>query len=295
MQPILRNPVDVLPISPKEIMPPPEKLVRKGSKGPVVRYIQFALNVGRDPKALIRADGQCGTATEYAVMEFQKTRSLRVDGVVGKDTWKHLVGQATQKKFIHLQKFAASVGTSEDVIRYLQKFQTSATSNRDFMASSVMTDFHRTVNGVRFVLISKKPWIIDFRHFFASAALSFTGHAKSINPGPGQGHALALGLANELAQCAEESVRFDMNSCFSPEDLGSNRLGAEFGELLQIRQAEADERRVYELLRSYLVRLNPVPPRLLPTVHLPKAVDQAEESGIAILVKFWDFLLPSAY
>lgn len=59
-------------------------ITRKGSKGAVVRYIQFRVGVG--------IDGIFGPKTEQAVKKFQKSMGLADDGIVGPKTWKSLIG-----------------------------------------------------------------------------------------------------------------------------------------------------------------------------------------------------------
>lgn len=53
-----------------------------GSRGEDVKTLQEALN--------LIADGIFGDLTEEAVMEFQKSNGLKVDGIVGNETWKRL-------------------------------------------------------------------------------------------------------------------------------------------------------------------------------------------------------------
>lgn len=53
--------------------------LRRGSTGPVVRYIQGVLG--------IKVDGQFGPVTDRAVRAFQKTHGLKVDGIVGPITY----------------------------------------------------------------------------------------------------------------------------------------------------------------------------------------------------------------
>lgn len=63
-------------------------LYRRGSKGPEVGLLQSRLReLGLYPGPL---DGIFGGGTESAVKSFQRTEDLKVDGVVGADTWKHL-------------------------------------------------------------------------------------------------------------------------------------------------------------------------------------------------------------
>jgi peptidoglycan hydrolase-like protein with peptidoglycan-binding domain len=56
--------------------------LKKGSSGDFVKAIQRALK--------ITADGKFGNQTEMAVRNYQKTKNLQVDGIVGKNTWKSL-------------------------------------------------------------------------------------------------------------------------------------------------------------------------------------------------------------
>ena len=58
-------------------------VVRKGAKGNITRWIQEEFNID--------ADGIFGDLTEEAVKNFQRTRGLLVDGVVGKETWRALL------------------------------------------------------------------------------------------------------------------------------------------------------------------------------------------------------------
>ncbi len=68
------------PSSTKEaVVPYPGKLIKRGSKGKDVERIQRA--VGVNP------DGDFGAKTEASVKNYQKRHGLKVDGIVGKDTW----------------------------------------------------------------------------------------------------------------------------------------------------------------------------------------------------------------
>lgn len=59
-------------------------LLKLGSNGLEVRKLQLALNRAG---ATLTVDGDFGRKTEQAVEKFQKTYGLRVDGIVGKETW----------------------------------------------------------------------------------------------------------------------------------------------------------------------------------------------------------------
>ena len=58
--------------------------LRLNSKGDNVKYLQVILNYyGYE----LKVDGFFGSKTEVAVKQFQKSRKLTVDGVVGSKTW----------------------------------------------------------------------------------------------------------------------------------------------------------------------------------------------------------------
>ena len=73
-----------------------ESVVRKGDRGPVVEFLQpqldkdgYRLSNGRKPGAGI--DGHLGKVTDKAVRQFQKDEGLKIDGVVGPNTWNTLL------------------------------------------------------------------------------------------------------------------------------------------------------------------------------------------------------------
>jgi hypothetical protein len=68
------------PTSPKY----PGKPLKRGSKGQAVQAIQTALKIA--------ADGNFGPQTETKVKEYQASKSLLADGVVGPKTWASLFG-----------------------------------------------------------------------------------------------------------------------------------------------------------------------------------------------------------
>ncbi len=66
--------------------------LQKGSKGENVRAMQILL-IGRGVSCgSSGADGDFGTATLSAAKTYQKKNGLAVDGIVGKNTWRKLLG-----------------------------------------------------------------------------------------------------------------------------------------------------------------------------------------------------------
>ncbi len=71
----------------------PDPTLRRGSRSDAVRRLQQGLsNLGFDPGPI---DGIFGSGTEAAVRAFQSARGLKVDGIVGAQTWAalHAAGQ----------------------------------------------------------------------------------------------------------------------------------------------------------------------------------------------------------
>lgn len=75
-------------------------IIKFGAKGDAVVTIQKKLIAlgfkGKDGKAL-KADGDFGVSTEFAVIQFQRSVGLLVDGKVGDKTRSALAGQSTSK------------------------------------------------------------------------------------------------------------------------------------------------------------------------------------------------------
>jgi N-acetylmuramoyl-L-alanine amidase len=71
------------------------RLFHQGDRGEGVRDIQARLGpLGHDTQG--DASGVFGDATQHAVAEFQRSRGLPVDGIVGPDTWRSLVDAGYQ-------------------------------------------------------------------------------------------------------------------------------------------------------------------------------------------------------
>ena len=61
----------------------PKEVIKKGSKGESVKWIQWELNQW---KSSLKVDGDFGSNTEAQVKAFQKAKKLTVDGIVGAKT-----------------------------------------------------------------------------------------------------------------------------------------------------------------------------------------------------------------
>ena len=64
-------------------------ILRRGDKSGYVRTAQILLNKYYDAK--LTEDGIFGSATEKAVIAYQRNRGLSVDGIIGAQTWKQLL------------------------------------------------------------------------------------------------------------------------------------------------------------------------------------------------------------
>ncbi|MCD3244631.1 glycosyl hydrolase [Clostridium botulinum C] len=65
-------------------------LVRRGAKGNITKIIQQRLLNKGYSLGVYGLDGVFGTKTEMAVKRFQKDCGLKIDGIVGRETWKAL-------------------------------------------------------------------------------------------------------------------------------------------------------------------------------------------------------------
>ena len=72
--------------------------IKKGSKGPVVKYAQTLLMAKGFALPKYGADGDYGSETVNAVKAFQKANGLSADGVIGAKTWAKLLSEEQPKK-----------------------------------------------------------------------------------------------------------------------------------------------------------------------------------------------------
>jgi hypothetical protein len=271
------------------------KTFSKGSRGRTVRFLQVALNTHLQRQPRLTADGEFGPMTESAVRDFQKYAGLPADGVVGPKTLQALLAPA-KVAAPNLLKFKAALGIAPDFVNYVRRLETL---HRDTAALfDAVSDFTATSSGARYLLIVRDPGIIDFRHFFAAAAETYCGSRSrkgGLSIDAGRGNTLLLGVANELGQCVEEGLESKLNSCFAREDLGSNRLGAEFGRWVTTKRAEARRDPVSQLLAEFLARNAPKAPNTLADAQLTSDVGIVGETLSAIAIGILDALIPDAY
>lgn len=81
---------------PADVITDPEEnmtygTIRKGDKGPVVKYAQQLLMKAGYELPRFGADGSYGTETVSAVKAFQKANGLQQDGIIGPKTWAKLL------------------------------------------------------------------------------------------------------------------------------------------------------------------------------------------------------------
>lgn len=86
-------------------------VIRKGSRNAYVTIAQYYLILNGKNLA---ADGIFGSATQSAVIDFQRRNGLTQDGIIGKQTWTKLVLPAPSA-------YVLKTGSSGSAVRYAQK------------------------------------------------------------------------------------------------------------------------------------------------------------------------------
>ena len=66
-------------------------VLRQGNRGPDVQKLQRQLNTRLMPSPKLAVDGIFGPPTHQAVLQYQRGVSIAADGIVGKQTWYHLL------------------------------------------------------------------------------------------------------------------------------------------------------------------------------------------------------------
>lgn len=86
-------------------------LLKRGNGGNFVKILQYLLNYYG---ANLNIDGEFGSATYNAVLNFQKNNNLTQDGVVGKNTWNALLNLNPTSQILR-------VGDKTSAVMYLQR------------------------------------------------------------------------------------------------------------------------------------------------------------------------------
>ena len=187
----------------------------------------------------------------------------------------------------NIKEFIAHLGDQNDFVSYVRTLEQG--KKLDDLAN-----FYNTPGGKRYLSVRNGPTkIVDFRHFFAAMLLTSKGfNTYSAKP---EGVSLLMGVGNELNQCTSEIYAGKINSCFSNEDLGSNRLGAAFGEILNISQSENRQESIASLLDRYLTKLHPLTTSEVSKLQINSNADIIRELIIAIIVGIKDAVISKAY
>lgn len=189
----------------------------------------------------------------------------------------------------YAKKFVNQLGNPQDFVEHVKKLESTN-------QMALLANFSGTQGGSRYLMVSKgSAPIIDFRHFFA--AMSQRLHGTRINSPlfKGEGAVLMLGLGNELYQCVDEVAKTKLNSCFSREDLGSNRLGVEFAEVVTIKRSENSRLSTAELLRLFLAKLEPIPASSVSQMKIAGYTDTLGEIIGQVFTGVVRFIIPKAY
>jgi hypothetical protein len=280
------------------------RILKRGSRGRAVRFLQILINTRHDPKPKLRAEGVFGFRTEAATKEFQVKRKLTVDGIVGPLTWAALKASGASRSLPapHVRKFLARLGTAGDFVGYVKGWEDRASSRRELFDQ--LSDSCATSTRTRFLIVRRhNVGVIDFRHFFTAAGEAYSASRSEGTIGtPSSGKSLLLGVGSETLQCGEELKRAlhiadaaKIESCFSREDLASNRLGGEFGRLAAIAEAERSPKPVHEQLRGYMHGLWPLSLQDTEKIKMPANMRVALEVLAATLLGLYDVLVPDAY
>lgn len=112
---------------------PPSEVLRLGSSGDTVSLLQYILSyIGLFYNTLlpIEVDGSFGSATQEAVVEFQRQFDLSPDGIVGKNTWDKLysvydgiietvIPQTPEQSY---PGFQLSLGDTGEAVKLIQQY-----------------------------------------------------------------------------------------------------------------------------------------------------------------------------
>lgn len=96
-------------------------LIKKGSKGNLVRIAQQKLMQKGYSLPKYGADGQYGDETEQAIRRIQKDAGISVDGICGNDTWAVLNGDFSNPNGVEYPGYLIKKGQQGEMVRLVQQ------------------------------------------------------------------------------------------------------------------------------------------------------------------------------
>ena len=111
--------------------------VSYGSRGDAVRQLQSALN---SRGYSLDVDGIFGDKTRAAVWDYQKRNNLRLDGIVGSETWSHLLQPAIPVPRDPTVSTQGMPGVSDDTARRLSELERGYTPSQAVTAARAEYD-----------------------------------------------------------------------------------------------------------------------------------------------------------
>lgn len=85
--PVLYDPGTGFPITPPNAGQNRTPTIQFGSQGMAVAYCQNLLNARIVQHPILWVDGLFGASTDQRVRQFQTQKGLKIDGIVGPETW----------------------------------------------------------------------------------------------------------------------------------------------------------------------------------------------------------------
>lgn len=214
----------------------------------------------------------------------------------------YLYNEERKRSTSKIKEFIKYLGEINDFVSYIKVLEKPEEWNKLKNSYTGGEGFSKTPNNKRYLAVKNGPTkIIDFRHFFASMYLTSDGafnfSTKSV------GGTLLLGVGQEIKQCfsetgksiketwVSESLQYKINSCFSNEDLGSNRLGAQFGEIILKSRSINSKETLASMLFRFLIKLEPLTVSDISKLQINSSKDNIAELVIALIVGVKDTLI----
>jgi peptidoglycan hydrolase-like protein with peptidoglycan-binding domain len=132
-------------------------LLHQGSKGPEVSALQEALNSKLNPSPGLTVNGDFGSRTEAAVIQFQRQARIAVDGLVGPQTMAALLAADVDPYFVESSGISSSTGPQVITRNVLQD------SRGDFWLAT----WHGIIryDGTTFTNVTNKEGLRRYRAF----------------------------------------------------------------------------------------------------------------------------------